>query len=62
MKVSIMDFNGKKEPQCGLHVRVRFASKADIRAAIRHVRFTPESGHVQRTSLCLLWANSGHSR
>src|SRR6476660_459389 len=42
MKVSIMDFNGKKEPQCGLHVRVRFASKADIRAAIRHVRFTPE--------------------
>jgi hypothetical protein len=26
-----------------------------------HVRFTPKSGHVQRTSLCLLWAKSGHS-
>src|SRR6476619_696228 len=25
------------------------------------VRFTPESGHVQYTCLCLLWANSGHS-
>src|SRR5262245_32174260 len=29
-------------------------------SAKRHVRFTPESGHVQRTSSCLLWANSGH--
>src|SRR5262249_12134548 len=25
----------------------------------RHVRFTPKSGHVQRTSSCLLWAKSG---
>ena len=25
-----------------------------------HVRFTIESGHVQRTSSCPLWANSGH--
>src|SRR5215470_20258748 len=25
------------------------------------VRFNPESGHVRRTSSCLLWANSGHS-
>jgi len=25
-----------------------------------HVRFAPESGHVQCTSSCLLWANSGH--
>src|SRR5215470_10189735 len=25
-----------------------------------HVRFTPKSGHLQRTSGCLLWANSGH--
>jgi hypothetical protein len=24
------------------------------------IRFTPESGHVRCTSLCLLWANSGH--
>ena len=23
-----------------------------------HVRFTPESGHVQRTSSCLLWAKA----
>jgi hypothetical protein len=27
---------------------------------LNHVRFTLESGHVRRTSLCLLWANSGH--
>jgi hypothetical protein len=26
----------------------------------RDVRFTPESGHVQCTSSCLLWAKSGH--
>jgi hypothetical protein len=32
-------------------------TKADISNG--HVRFTPESGHVQCTSLCLLWANSG---
>src|SRR5262245_37296047 len=25
-----------------------------------HVRFTPESGHVQCNSACPLWANSGH--
>ena len=25
----------------------------------RHVRFTPESGHVQCKRLCLLWAKSG---
>ena len=30
-------------------------------AAKRHVRFTPKSGHVQRTR-CLLCANSGHVR
>jgi hypothetical protein len=26
----------------------------------RYVRFTPESGHVQRSYRCPLWANSGH--
>jgi hypothetical protein len=26
----------------------------------RHVRFTPESRHVQRSRSCPLWANSGH--
>jgi hypothetical protein len=25
-----------------------------------HVRFAPESRHVQRSTSCLLWANSGH--
>src|SRR5262249_23521352 len=39
---------------------VRFGSKADIRAAKSHVRFIPESRHVQCTSACPLWAKSGH--
>src|SRR4029079_17264455 len=39
---------------------VRFGSKADIPQCNRHVRFTPESGHLQCTRSCLLWANSGH--
>jgi hypothetical protein len=30
---------------CGATGNVRFGSKADICAAIGHVRFTPESGH-----------------
>ena len=34
---------------------------ADICSAKRHVRFTPESGHVQCNSVCPLSANSGHS-
>src|SRR5262249_19592517 len=34
-----------------------------VEAAVKsHVRFTPESGHVQCTRRCLLWANSGHAR
>jgi hypothetical protein len=39
---------------------VRFGSEADMCGAKSHVRFTPESGHLRRTSACLLWANSGH--
>src|SRR4029450_7356213 len=39
---------------------VRFGSKADIRSAKRHVRFTPESRHVQCDRPCRLWAKSGH--
>jgi hypothetical protein len=39
---------------------VRFGSKADICSAKRHVRFTPNSGHLQRTSPCPLCAKSGH--
>jgi hypothetical protein len=38
---------------------VRFGPKADSCSATRHVRFTPNSGHVQRASSCLLWAKSG---
>jgi Pyridoxamine 5'-phosphate oxidase len=30
------------------------------RPTSNHVRFTPESGHVQCGSACPLWANSGH--
>ena len=39
---------------------VRFGSKADICAAITHVRFTPESGLLQCTSACPLCAKSRH--
>jgi hypothetical protein len=39
---------------------VRFGSLADIGQLIRHVRFAPESRHVQRRNRCLLCANSGH--
>jgi hypothetical protein len=62
-----------KADMCGATSDVRFGSKADMCGARAHVRFTPESGHMQRnhrcplwaksrhcTSLCLLWANSGH--
>ena len=37
----------------------RFGSLADICAAKCNVRFTPESGHVQRTSLSRFTPNSG---
>src|SRR5262245_38410522 len=33
-----------------------------LRFHVRHVRFTPNNGLLQRTSACLLWAKSGHSR
>src|SRR5262245_204326 len=39
-----------------------FGSKADIQRPRKHVRFTPESGHVQCNSRCPLWAKSGHWR
>ena len=39
---------------------VRFGSKADICSAKWHVRFAPNSGHVQCNSACPLSANSGH--
>ena len=39
---------------------VRFGSKADMCSAKRHVRFTPESGHMRCNNKCLLCANSEH--
>src|SRR5262245_25270467 len=45
---------------CSALADVRFGSKADICTAPAHVRFTPESGQVQCTCRCPLWANSGH--
>jgi hypothetical protein len=39
---------------------VRFGSKADMAAPKLDVRFTPQSGHVQRKPSVLLWAISGH--
>ena len=52
----------KTEPNMRSYIAadVRFGSKADICSAKRHVRFTPNSGHLQRTSPCPLCANSGH--
>jgi hypothetical protein len=44
-----------------IRFNVRFGSEADICSAIRHVRFTPESGHVRCTTLCPQSAKSGHS-
>src|SRR5262245_52058714 len=45
---------------------VCFGSKADMCVAKSNVCFTPESGHVHCTRLCLLWPNAdiptcGHS-
>ena len=39
---------------------VCFGSLADVRAWIRHVRFTLKSGHAQSRYQCLQSANSGH--
>ena len=39
---------------------VRFGSLADITARSRHVRFTPNSGHLSARAGCPLCAISGH--
>src|SRR5262249_6993243 len=39
---------------------VCFGSKADIRTAMGHVRFEPESGNLQRITACPPRANCGH--
>jgi hypothetical protein len=66
---------GSREKQPRYHLRCSVASAAikinpttpRVMAASRsatlypvNVRFTPNSGHVQRTSPCLLWAKSRH--
>src|SRR6476660_2171916 len=40
--------------------RSALGSKADMCSALDHVRFTPESGHVQCDLVCPLCAISGH--
>ena len=51
---------GQKRTCAAQQADVRFGSKADMCSAKRHVRFTPNSGHVQRNQRCPLCANSGH--
>src|SRR5262245_51549194 len=43
--------------QCPLYPQERPRKRT---SANGHVCFPPESGHVQRTHPCLLWAKSGH--
>src|SRR5262245_65723130 len=44
----------------GARPDVRFGSKADVRTAIGHVRFAPESDIKCDTGEYPLWAKSGH--
>src|SRR5262249_40317634 len=47
----------RRNKSCPLYSQLRPQKRI---FALRHVRFTPKSGHVQCTSACPLWANSGH--
>ena len=48
-------------PSCASMARSReVCFGANVPQRKCHVRFTPNSGHVQRTSSFPLWANSGH--
>ena len=53
--------HNRSERSCKGAAIVRFGSKADMCGATAHVRFNTNSGHVQCTCLCRLWAKSGHS-
>src|SRR6185312_11191318 len=56
---------GSEADICAATSHVRFTPNSDRKsrhAANGHVCFPPESGHVQCTSSCLLWAKSGHGR
>src|SRR6516165_2230079 len=63
----------KQLPPCGSLDIARFSARSDTRnwhravskifggkKALRHVRFTPKSGHWNSTVKCLLCAKSGH--
>jgi hypothetical protein len=53
---------GSKADICSAAAHVRFTPNSDRESGLpanAHVRFTPKSGLMQRTSACLLWANSG---
>ena len=56
----IVSFGVAEDAAAQRKVDFRFGSKADMCSAKRHVRFTPESGHVRRNFVCPLCANSGH--
>jgi hypothetical protein len=59
--MSALDHRQTYAVQNGVSALLPLATaKAD--SAKGHVRLTPESGHVRCTSLCLLWAKSGHGR
>jgi hypothetical protein len=45
---------------CKLKISIFAAGTAEIARLRLDVRRTPESGHLQCTSRCLLWAISGH--
>jgi hypothetical protein len=56
-----MGRKAKKFTKIATNLNVRFGSLADISERIRHVRFTPRSGHAHRRHQCLRSATSGHS-
>jgi hypothetical protein len=56
-----MGFSGQFALHKPTAADVRFGSKADIAASPTNVRFTPNSGHWNSASKCLLCANSGQS-
>src|SRR5262245_10316740 len=53
IRVELIAHSHNMNDQCG-------GRCPDLPKVLSHVRFTPESGHVQCDTPCLLWANSGH--
>ena len=54
LKPVVIELDGGPIWKCPLWVKSRHVQRK------KHVRFTPESRHVQRNSACPLCANSGH--